>query len=217
MKFYILVIRYRFWLSIAGLAIAILLNVTGSAGFWPSFPLYFVSVIGLVSHFLIGPLRLAQGPMEEGDLEEVEKILASVWYPKLLIKPVRSGYYTIKGQIAMASKDFDNAEKYLKESSSLGTAIPQAEGSNKLQLGMMAMQRNDFKGAEGYIRASLRFGLVDKDSEAVAYLSLCQIYMNKRQFKASKDFFRKAKECKPKSKQVLDQIKEIDKYVSRMQ
>jgi tetratricopeptide (TPR) repeat protein len=217
MKFYILVIRYRFWLSIAGLAIAILLNVTGSAGFWPSFPLYFVSVIGLVSHFLIGPLRLAHGPMEEGELEEVEKILASVWYPKLLIKPVRSGYYTIKGQIAMASKDFDNAEKYLKESSSLGTAIPQAEGSNKLQLGMMAMQRNDFKGAEGYIRASLRFGLVDKDSEAVAYLSLCQIYMNKRQFKASKDFFRKAKECKPKSKQVLDQIKEIDKYVSRMQ
>lgn len=217
MKFYILVIRYRFWLSITGLAIAILLNVTGSAGFWPSFPLYFVSVIGLVSHFLIGPLRLAQGPMEEGNLEEVEKILASVWYPKLLIKPVRSGYYTIKGQLAMSNKDFDTAEKYLKESSSLGSAIPQAEGSNKLQLGMMAMQRNDLKGAEGYIRAALRLGLVDKDSEAVAYITLCQIFMSKRQIKASKDFFRKAKECKPKSKQVIDQIKEIEKYIGRMQ
>lgn len=217
MKFYILVIRYRFWLSIAGLAIAILLNVTGSAGFWPSFPLYFVSVIGLVSHFLIGPLRLAQGPMEEGNLEEVEKILASVWYPKLLIKPVRSGYYTIKGQLAMSNKDFDTAEKYLKESSSLGSAIPQAEGSNKLQLGLMAMQKNDLKGAEGYVRNALRLGLVDKDSEAVAHLTLCQIYMTKRQTKAAKDFFRKAKECKPKTKQVVDQIKEIEKYIGRMQ
>jgi tetratricopeptide (TPR) repeat protein len=217
MKFYILVIRYRFWLSIVGLALAILLNVTHVAGFWPDFPLYFISVIGLVSHFLIGPLRLAQEPMEAGDIEEVEKILSSVWYPKLLIKPVRSGYYTIKGNLAMANKDFDQAEKFLKESSALGSAIPQAEGSNKLQLGMMAMQRNDFKEAEGYIRAALRLGLVDKDSEAVAHLSMCQIYMNKRQFKAAKDFFRKAKECKPKTKPVLDQIKEIDKYISRMQ
>ena len=217
MKFYVLVIRYRFWLSLASLAIAIIFNVTHIAGFWPSFPLYFLGIIGLVSHFLIGPLRLVQEPMEEGNLEEVEKILSTVWFPNLLIKPVRSGYFTIKGNLAMSNKDFDSAEKYLKESSSLGNSIPQAEGSNKLQLGMMAMQKNDFKGAESYIRAALRFGVVDKDSEAVAYLGLCQIYMQKRQYKASKDFFRKAKECKPKTKPVLDQIKELEKYVSRMQ
>ena len=33
---------------------------------------------------------------------------------------------------------------------------------------------------------------------------------------AAKDFFRKAKACKPSTKQVLDQIKEIEKYISRM-
>ena len=45
---------------------------------------------------------------------------------------------------------------------------------------------------------------------------MCQIFMNKREFRAAKDFFRKAKACKPKTKQVLDQIKEIEKYISRI-
>jgi Tfp pilus assembly protein PilF len=78
------------------------------------------------------------------------------------------------------------------------------------------MQKGNMKEGEGYIRAALRAGIPDKESEAVAYLSMCQIFMNKREFRAAKDFFRKAKACKPKTKQVVDQIKEIEKYISRI-
>jgi len=216
MKFYLLVIRYRLWLSIVAILLAAILNITGASGFWASFPLYFIGVIGVVSHFLIGPLRLIQEPMEAGNFEEVEKILSLIWYPALLIKPIRSSYYTVKGNLAMMKQDFDSAEKHLKHSSSLGSPMPQAEANNKLQLGMMAMQKSDFKQAESHVRAALRLGLADKESEAVAYLSLCQIFIQRRQYKAGKDFFRKAKDCKPKNQQVLDQIKEIDKYISRM-
>ncbi|MFP5040740.1 tetratricopeptide repeat protein [Parasediminibacterium sp. JCM 36343] len=216
MKFYNLLIKYRFWLSLLAIGIAVLMNVTGSAGFWPTFPLYFVGVIGLASNFFIGPLRLIQAPMEAGNVEEVEKILASVWFPNLLYSPVRSTFYTIKGNLAMMRQDFDGAEKYLKQSSAIGSPMPMAEGANKLQLGMMAMQKGDMKQGESYIRAALRLGLADKESEAVALISMCQIFMNKRQFKAAKDFFRKAKDCKPKTKQVVDQIKEIEKYISRV-
>jgi len=216
MKFYNVIIRYRFALSIVAIAAAILLNVTGTAGFWPAFPLYFVGVIGLFSHFFIGPLRLIQEPMEQGRVDEVEKILNSVWFPNLLYKPVRSTFYTIKGNLAMMNQDFDTAEKHLKKSSDLGAPMPEAEGANKLQLGMMAMQRGDMKQGESYIRAAIRAGIADKESEAVAYLSMCQIFMNKREFRAAKEFFRKAKACKPTSKQVLDQIKEIEKYISRI-
>jgi len=45
---------------------------------------------------------------------------------------------------------------------------------------------------------------------------MCQIFMNKREFRAAKDYFRKAKACKPTTKQVIDQIKDIEKYISRM-
>jgi tetratricopeptide (TPR) repeat protein len=216
MKFYNLLIKYRFWLSIIAIAGGILLEVTGISGFWPVFPLYFVGLIGLASHFFIGPMRLIQEPMEAGNIEEVERIMNSIWYPNLLYKPVRSTYYTIKGNMAMMKQDFDGAEKFLKQSNELGSPMPEAEGANKLQLGMMAMQKGDLKQGESYIRAALRLGISDKESLAVAYLSMTQIFMNKRQFKAAKDFFRKAKDCKPKTKQVIDQIKDIEKYISRM-
>lgn len=216
MKFYNFIIRHRFWLSIALIAIAVILNITHTSGFWPVFPLYFIGFIGLLSNFLIGPLRLIQAPMEEGNVEEVQKILNGIWFPNLLIKPIRSTYYTLKGNLAMMNQDFDTAEKHLKKSSQLGAALPEAEGANKLQLGMMAMQRGDMKQGETYLRAALRAGIPDKESEAVAYLGMVQIFMNKREFRAAKDFFRKAKACKPTTKQVIDQIKEIEKYISRI-
>ena len=214
MKFYNIIIKYRFWLSLLGIVLAIVVNIT--SGFWPSFILYFIAVIGLFTHFFIGPLRLIQEPMEQGRVEEVQKILDTVWFPGSLYTPVRSTYYTIKGNLSMMAQDFDSAEKHLKKSSSLGSPMPEAESANKLQLGMMAMQKGDLRQAEGYVRAAIRLGIADKESEAVAYLSMCQIFMNKREFKAAKDFFRKAKACKPKTKQVLDQIKEIEKYISRI-
>lgn len=215
MKFYNLLIKYRFWLSLLAIAIGVILNVTGTS-FWPAFPLYLIGVIGLFSHFFIGPLRLIQAPMEEGNVEEVERIIKTIWFPNLLYKPIRSTYYTLKGNLAMMNQDFDTAEKHLKKSSALGAAVPEAEGANKLQLGMMSLQKGDFRNGESYIRAAIRAGIPDKESEAVAYLSMCQIFMNKREFRAAKDFFRKAKACKPKTKQVVDQIKEIEKYISRI-
>ena len=216
MGFYNIIIKYRFWLSLLAVASGLGLELTGIAGFWPVFPLYFLGLIGVLSHFFIGPLRLVQAPMEVGDMDEVERILATIWWPQLLYKPVRSTYYTIKGNIAMAKQDFDTAEKHLKHSNDLGSAMPEAEGANKLQLGMMAMQKGDTKQGESYIRAAIRAGIPDKESEAVAFLSMCQIFMNKREFRAAKDYFRKAKACKPTTKQVVDQIKEIEKYISRM-
>jgi len=216
MKFYNLIIKYRFWLSIAVIVLAIILNATGQVGFWAMFPLYLIGAIGIASHFLIGPLRLVQKPMEEGNLEEVQKIIDSVWFPGMLLKPVRSTFYTLKGNLAMMNKDYDQAEKHLKKSSSIGSAMPEAEGANKLQLGMMAMQRGDMRSGEGYLKAALKMGIPDNESKAVANLGMCQIMMNKREFRAAKEYFRKAKACNPTTPEVVSQIKEIQKYISRV-
>lgn len=209
-----MLIKYRFWLSLLAIVLAVLVNI--SSGFWPAFVLYFVGVIGLFSNFFIGPMRLIQEPMEQGNVEEVEKILNSIWFPNLLYKPIRSTYYTVKGNLAMMNQDFDAAEKHLKKSSALGSPMPEAEGANKLQLGMMALQKGDLKTGEGYIRAAIRAGIPDKESEAVAYLSMSQIFINKREFRAAKDFFRRAKACKPTTKEVVAQIKELEKVIPRM-
>src|SRR5688572_27733416 len=109
MKFYNWLIKYRLYLGIVLLVIGLTLNLTVS-GFWPVFPLYLVGVILIAGHFFFGPLRLIQVHMEEGNMEEAEHIVNSIKYPTLLYKPIRSVYYTLKGNLAMMKQDFDTAE-----------------------------------------------------------------------------------------------------------
>ena len=216
MKFYNLLIKYRFYLGIAALFIGLFLQFTGLGDIWAAIIFYTLCVIAIFTHFFIGPMRLVQEPMENGNMEEVEKIINSIWFPNLLFKPIRSTYYTLKGNIAMMNQDFDSAEKHLKKSSSIGSTIADNDSSNKLQLGMMSLQRSNFKEAEKYIKAALAKGIPDKESEAMAHLGMVQVYMNKREFRAAKEFFRRAKNCKPKNEQVVSQIKDLEKYLARI-
>ncbi|MFZ9660248.1 MAG: tetratricopeptide repeat protein [Chitinophagaceae bacterium] len=214
MQFFNTFIRYRFWIGLVFLALAIVVNITSS--FWPSFILYLIAAISIFTHFFFGPLRLLQDYLEAGDFAGAEKMLKMIWFPNLLYKPVRSVYYTLLGNIAMTKQDFDTAEKHMKKSLDLGVPMKEAEGANKLQLGMMSLQKGDMKQGESLIRQALRAGIPDKESAAMAYLQMSQIMMQKREFRAAKDFFRKAKAEKPTTKQVVDQIKQIEKYISRM-
>jgi tetratricopeptide (TPR) repeat protein len=214
MKFYNLLIKYRLWIGILLIALGAYVNYSGT--FWPAFPLYFVGLILVLGHFFFGPLRLIQEYMESGDMEGAEKVLNSIQFPNLLYKPIRSVYFTLRGNIAMMKQDYDGAEKMMKKGLDLGMPMKEAEGASLLQMGMLSMQKNDRKQAESYIREAIRKGLPDKENEAAAYLQMCSIMMNKRQIRAAKDFFRKAKALKPKTPQIVEQIKEIEKYISRM-
>lgn len=214
MKFYTWLIKYRLYVGIVFLVLGGVTNYF--SGFWPAFPLYLIGIILIAGHFFFGPLRLIQEYMEKGDMDGAQKILNSIKYPNLLYKPIRSVYYTLKGNVAMMNQDFDTAEKNMKKGLDLGMPMKEAEGASLLQMGMLAMQKNDIKGAESYIRNALRKGLPDKENAAAANLQMCSIMMNKREFRAAKDFFRRAKAQKPTTPQIVDQIKQIEKYISRM-
>jgi len=214
MKFYNLLIKYRLYIGIVLVALGVYVNF--SASFWPAFPLYLVGVVLIFGHFFFGPLRLIQEHLEAGNIEGAEKVIRSIWFPNLLYKPIRSVFYTLKGNLAMMKQDFDGAEKMMKKGLNLGMPMKEAEGASLLQMGMLCMQRNDMKQAESYIRQALRKGLPDKENESAAYLHMCSIMMNKREFRAAKDFFRKAKALKPTTPQIVDQIKQIEKYITRI-
>ena len=214
MKFYSVIIKYRLYIGLALIAIGIVTNVYSS--FWPAFLPYLVGVILVFGHFFFGPLRLIQEHMESGNLEGAEKVLATIKFPGLLYKPIRSVYYTLKGNIAMMKNDFDGAEVNMRKGLDLGMPMKEAEGASLLQMGMLAMQKNDIRKAEGLIRQAISKGLPDKENQAAAYLQLCSIMMNKREFRAAKEYFRKAKGFKPTTPQIVDQIKQIEKYITRM-
>lgn len=215
MKWLNLFIKFRLWLGLVLLALAIYVNI--EASFWPSFIIYLLALICILGHFLLGPMRLIQNAMEVGDMEEAKKIIDSIMFPRLLIKPIRSVFYTIQGNMAMVNQDLEGAEKLMKKGLSLGGSLTQqAEGPTKLQLGMLCIQKGDMKQGEAYIRQAIRSGLPDSENNAAAYLQLCSIMMNKREFRAAKEYFRKAKSFKATTPQIVDQIKQIEKYITRM-
>ncbi|MFM9910004.1 MAG: tetratricopeptide repeat protein [Chitinophagaceae bacterium] len=214
MKFYNLLIRFRLQLGLLLIAIGIITNIYAS--FWPAFPAYFIGVILIAGHFFIGPLRLIQTHLETGNIEGAEKVIKSIKYPNLLYKPVRSAYYTVRGQMAMMKQDYDGAETMMKKGLDLGSPMKEVKGASLLQMGMISMQKGNIKQGENYIRQAIREGLPDKDNEAAAYLQMCNIMMNKREFRAAKEFFRKSKALKPSNPEIIKQIKDVEKYISRM-
>ncbi|WP_126969455.1 tetratricopeptide repeat protein [Gynurincola endophyticus] len=214
MKFYNWVIKYRLPLSIVLIIIGVVTNIYAS--FWPAFPAYLIGAVLIFGHFFIGPMRLIQEHMENGDVDGAVRVLDSIKYPNLLYKPIRSAYYTLKGQLAMMNQDFDTAESNMKKGLALGSPMQDAKGASLLQMGMIALQKGNLKQGEAYIRQALREGLPDADNAAAAYLQMCSIMMNKREFRAAKDFFRKAKAQKSNNPEIVKQVKEVEKYISRI-
>lgn len=214
MKGYIWFIRYRLELSFVFFALAVWVNL--SAGFWQAFALYFLFLLLVVTHFMFGPLRVVQQYMEDGQLAKAEKTLNAIWFPRLLYKPIRAVYFTVKGAIAMANKDFDNAEKHMQQSIDIGLPMKEAEGANKLQLGMLMLQKGDLRKGESLLKQALKDGVQDTDAKAMALLQLSSLSVNKREFRQAREYFRRAKLLKSTNQEVVSQIKQMERHVSRL-
>ncbi|MCD8528427.1 MAG: hypothetical protein LRY27_00225 [Chitinophagales bacterium] len=216
MNLYKKLLIYRLYIGIALLLLSIPLAVLGYWG-WFSLVLFF-GLLAVVSHFLFGPLRLIQEAIQAGDMAAAKKYADMVQFPKLLIKPVRQGFYMLQSQIAMTNKDFGKAEELMRESikSKSNLLGKESEGASYLQLGMLAMQNGNQKDAKKNLKLAISKGLPDDDSLAAAFLQLSAIEIQARQLKIGRDYFKKAKMLKPKAKEIKDQIVQMDKYISRI-
>jgi tetratricopeptide (TPR) repeat protein len=216
MWFYKKLLLYRLYIGIALLALAIALAFMGSWG-WFGVVLFF-ALLAIISDFLFGPLRLIQEAVEQGDMALAQKYINKVYFPKLLIKPVRQGFYLIQSNLAMSNKDYQGAEAFLKESIKSKNSLTgkEYEGSSYLQLGMLALQKGDNKEAKRNLKTALAKGLPDDDSMAAAFLQLSSIEIQSRQLKIAKDYFKKAKALKPKTPEIKEQIAQMEKYISRI-
>lgn len=206
---------YRLVLGAVLILLGVLVNFT--SGIYMAWLFYFFGLVCIVFHFLLGPMRLIQEAVEQGDMETASILLAKIKFPRLLLKPIRSAYYFIKSNMAMVNQDLSSAEENIRKS--IGTkskTMKEYEGVSYFQLGVIAYQKGDLKNASINLKEALRLGLPDKENTAAAYLQLATISMNRRDFRSVKEYFRKAKALKPTTKEIVSQIKEMEKYISRM-
>lgn len=193
-------------------------------GFWLGFEVtwwlawipFLIAILMVVAHFMIGPMTLIQRYVEEGDMDGAQQLMSKVKKPEWLYKPVRSSYYMLRANISTMSDDLETAEADLRKGLESGMPEKEYEGTAYLQLGSIALKKGDMKAAYENLRKAVKAGLPDKDSEATAYLQLSGICMQRRDFRSSKLYFNKAKACKSKNQQVVDQIKEMSKYMARI-
>ncbi len=203
------------------LPIAALLLILGFViGFvvtwWIAWIPFLISIIMITAYFLIGPMTLIQGYIESGDMEGAQKLLKQVKYPNLLYKPIRSSYYMLQANFSTMGEDLDQAEAQLRKGLEAGVTEKEFEGTAYLQLGAIAAKKGNMKDAYEHMRKAIALGLPDKDNEATAYLQLSAICIQRRDFRNSKIYFNKAKACKATNPQVVEQLKEMSKYIARI-
>jgi TolA-binding protein len=122
----------------------------------------------------------------------------------------------IQSNMAMGQKDFAKAEEMIKMSTSLGMPMKDMDSMAIFQHGSIAFQRNDNKTAILKLREAISKGLPDSDSLAGAHMMLCSIFIQRKDNRTAKMHFKKAKEAKPKAKELIDQIKQMESYISRI-
>lgn len=207
-------VKFRIPLGIIliGLGVYLGMEVTWWLGWLP----ILLGLLTITAHFLVGPVSLMQKYIETGDVEGAQKLITSVKYPSLLIKPVRSAYYMLKANFSTMNEDLDTAEIEIRKGLEMGSNDKQFQGTAYLQLGSISYKKGNMKGAYENLRKAVKVGLPDADSAATAYLQLSSICMQRRDFKGSKFYYNKAKDAKPKNEQIVEQLNEMKKYISRV-
>jgi tetratricopeptide (TPR) repeat protein len=216
MGFYKKLLMYRMQIALGLFVIAGILAAVGEwEWFWLFLPL---GLIAFASHLMFGPIRFIQDAIQAEDMEAATKLMKSVKFPGLLIKPVRQGFYMLQSNMAMMEKDFTKAETLMKKSMKNKSKLMGGgdEGSSYLQLGMIALQNGNPKEAKKHLKMALSKGLPDNDSKAAAYLQLSSMEIQARQIKVGREYFKKAKALKPKAKELKSQIAQMDKYIHRV-
>ncbi len=215
MKFLRFYILYRLQIIIALIVLGVLAHLyLDPITAWIC---YVLAAVSLVLYFLIGTMRLVQEAVQEGDVDRAMLYMNKIKFPRLLFKPVRSGYYILQSNLSMATNDLDKAEANIRKSLKIKSKIAgDMEGSNLMQLGFIELKKGNTKQARLHLMEAVKAGIPDKDSMAAAYLQLCNIEAQRMQYKLAKQYFKKAKDQKPKSEEILGQMRTMEKQINRM-
>jgi len=214
MNFRRIFVYYRIPIAVILIALGFLIGF--KVTWWIAWIPFLVAILMVVAYFLVGPMTLIQGYMESGDMEGAQKLLAKVKYPNLLYKPIRSSYYMLQSNFSTMGDNLDLAEEQLRKGLASGMPEKEYEGTAYLQLGAIAQKKGKTKEAYENLRKAVQIGLPDKDNAATAYLQLSSICVQRRDFRNAKIYFNKAKAAKATNPQVVEQIKEMSKYIARI-
>lgn len=179
--------------------------------------LYFLAFISLLLYFLIGTMRLVQEAISEGDVDKAILYINKIKFPRLLIKSIRSGYYSLQSNLSLATDDLASAESNIRKSLKTNSTIAgDVKGTNLMQLGFIQLRKGNSKEARLTLIEAVKTGIPDKENLAAVYLQLCSMEIQRSQNRSGKEYFRKAKALRPKTEEIVKQLQQMEKNISRI-
>jgi tetratricopeptide (TPR) repeat protein len=142
------------YLRFALIAVTILGGIALSVafGFWYGFPFVLVGLILLAGYIALGTVQSAAMIMQSGDLEGADKRLGLTYFPNWLYVTNRAYFYMIKGSIAIAQKNNEEGERYLKIAQAIKVPTDNEKGMIELQLASINANKGKWKEAEYHYR-----------------------------------------------------------------
>ena len=172
----------RFALIVASLAAGIGLWI--SAGIWYGIWFVIVGVVLLTGYILLGTVSSAAKALQEAEIDKSEKLLGLTLSPKLLYVTNRAYYYMLKGSIAMAKKDTEEGEKWLKMAESLKLPTDNEKAMIQIQLANISGSKNKWKQAQIHFRNAKQLKITDANiKEQLKQLE--KAFANQGQMKAA--------------------------------
>lgn len=130
-------------------------------GVWYGIWFVLMGIIMLAAYILLGTVQSAALLMQTGDFDACEKRLNLTLSPKLLYATNRAYYYMIKGSIALARKDVEEGEMWLKKAEEVEVPTDNERAMLQLQLANIAASKNKWKQAELYFRNAKQCKITD--------------------------------------------------------
>lgn len=130
----------------AGIVLAVLF------GFWYAFPFFLGFLVLLIGYLLLGTVQSAAIILQAGDLEAAEKRLNLTLTPRLLYVTTRAYYFLLKGSIAMAAKNVEEGEQWLRKAQGLKLPSDNERAMIELQFASIHLNKSRWKQAEVHMR-----------------------------------------------------------------
>jgi hypothetical protein len=139
----------------AGIVLAVLF------GFWYAFPFFLGFLVLLIGYLLLGTVQSAALILQAGDLVAAEKRLNLTLTPRLLYVTTRAYYFLLKGSIAMAAKNVEEGEQWLRKAQALKLPSDNERAMIELQFASIHLNKSRWKQAEVHMRNIKNFKVTE--------------------------------------------------------
>lgn len=136
----------------------IAVGLIGGAALWATMGIWYgiwfvlIGLTMLATYLLLGTVQSAAVLMQSTDFEGAEKRLNLTFKPEWLYATNRAYYYMIKGSAALAQKNMEEGEKWLKKAEEVEVPTDNEKAMLQLQLANIAASKGRWKQAENHFR-----------------------------------------------------------------